>query len=134
MVKTCGLIPRYWEEKVRRISELLVNYKKNMYAYLIKYVFMIYKMMFDLVAMTILESCSKFLFFKIAIDTHKIAIGIYQLKLSTLNSFYFIIQFHPHFLFFFLQTLSQTLDLISTTLSIHCHRLYRLEQYPNLCW
>ena len=82
-------------------------------------------MMFDLVAMTILESCSKFLYFKIAIYTHGIAIGIYQLKLSTFNLFYFIIQFHSYFLFF-LQTLSQTLDLISTTLSIHCHRLYRL--------
>ena len=58
-------------------------------------------MRFDLVAMTILESCSKFLSFKIAIYTHRIAIGIYQLKLSTFNLFYFIIQFHPYFLFFF---------------------------------
>ena len=89
-------------------------------------------MRFDLVAMTILESCSKFLSFKIAIYTHRVTIGIYQLKLSTLNLFYFIIQFHPY-VYFFLQTLSQTLDLISTTLSIHCHRLYRLVQYSNLC-
>ena len=89
-------------------------------------------MRFDLVAMTAFESCSKFLFFKIAIYTHRIAIEIYQLKLSTLNLFYFIIQ-SPLFFFFFLQTLSQTLDLISTTLSIHCHRLYRLVQYSNLC-
>ena len=53
-------------------------------------------MIFDLVAMTILESCSKFLSFKIPIYIRIIAIGIYQLKLSRLNHFYFIIQFHPY--------------------------------------
>ena len=97
-----------------------------------KYVFMIYKIMFDLVAMTILESCSKFLSFKIAIYTHRIAIGIYQLKLSTLNLFYFIIQFHPYFFFFRLyHKLSTQFQQLCLFIVIDCIDLYSILTYAD---
>ena len=134
MVKTCGLIPRYWEEKVRRISE--TPKLPKIYAYLSKYI-CIYDRYTKWGLIWLLwlflnpaQSFypSKLQFIHIELQLEFTNWNCQHWIFSTL-SFNFTLIF-----FFFLQTLSQTLDLISTTLSIHCHRLYRLVQYSNLCW
>ena len=132
MVKTCGLIPRYWEEKVRKISE--TPKLPKIYAYLGKYIciydiqnevwFGCYDYSWILLKVSILQNCNLYT----AIHCN------WNLPIETANIQSFLLYHSISPLSFFLQTLSQTLDLISTTLSIQCHRLYRLVQYSNLCW
>ncbi len=68
MVKTCGLISIDIEKKKSEEFLKLANYQKSIHIKQVCiYDIHIYKMRFDLVAMTILEFWSKFLSFKITV-------------------------------------------------------------------